>query len=63
MLVEAIIAWALAHNAQTIALLVTSNNNGAIEFYQRHGFSLTTYTEPYVNDPALSNYEMIRSIS
>jgi ribosomal protein S18 acetylase RimI-like enzyme len=63
MLVEAVLAWALTKNVRTMQLLVTSNNEGAIEFYQRLGFTLTGYTEPYANDRALSNYEMIRSIS
>jgi len=62
-LVEAILAWARAQNAKTIQLLVTSNNDRAIEFYQRLGFTLTDRIEPYANDPALSNYEMSRSIS
>ena len=62
-LVDAVLAWARAQNSRTLLLLVTNNNDDAIKFYQRLGFSLTAYTEPYVNDPALSNYEMIRSIT
>ena len=62
-LVEAVVSWACSQNVRTLLLLVTSNNDSAIEFYQRLGFSLTGKTEPYRNDPALSNFEMIRSIS
>ncbi len=62
-LVEAVVSWACSQNVRTLQLLVTSNNDSAIEFYQRLGFSLTGKTETYRNDPALSNYEMISSIS
>ena len=62
-LVDAIIDWARARSARAILLLVTSNNNGAIKFYQQLGFTLTGRTEPYRNDPSLLNYEMRRLIS
>jgi len=62
MLVDAVVAWARAQNVQGLWLLVTSNNDTAINFYQRLGFSLTGKTEPYRNDPSLLNYEMRRSI-
>jgi ribosomal protein S18 acetylase RimI-like enzyme len=62
-LVEAVVTWARSRKIRTLLLLVTSNNESAIKFYQRLGFALTGYTEPYANDPALSNYEMSRSIS
>ncbi len=62
-LVEAVVSWARTQNIRTLQLLVTSNNRTAIEFYQRLGFSLTGKTEPYRNDPALSNFEMNRSIT
>lgn len=61
-LVEAVIDWSRARNARTMRLLVTSNNDAAIKFYQRIGFTLTPYTEPYANDPALASYEMIRPL-
>jgi ribosomal protein S18 acetylase RimI-like enzyme len=61
-LVEAVVSWACSQNVGTLLLLVTSNNEGAIKFYQRLGFSLTGKTEPYRNDPALSNFEMNRLI-
>jgi ribosomal protein S18 acetylase RimI-like enzyme len=62
-LVDAILAWARAQSARTLQLMVTCNNDPAIRFYQRLGFTLTGRTEPYPNDPALIEYEMSRSIS
>jgi ribosomal protein S18 acetylase RimI-like enzyme len=62
-LVEGVLEWARTMNARTMHLLVTSNNADAIEFYRQLGFALTNWTEPYVNDPALLNYEMTRLIS
>lgn len=63
MLVEEIIAWLRVKSVRILQLLVTSNNDPAIRFYQQLGFQMTGRTEPYANDPALSNLEMIRSIS
>jgi len=42
--------------------MVTSNNEPAILFYQRLGFTLTGRTAPYANDPALLEFEMSRPI-
>lgn len=61
-LVEAVLAWARAKNVQTMQLLVTSNNDTAIQFYRRLGFTLTGYTSTYANDPALKDYELVRSL-
>lgn len=62
-LVDKIVDWARLKSARTLTLLVTSNNDPAIRFYQQLAFQKTGWTEPYVNDPALSNLEMILSIS
>ena len=62
-LVDAIINWARNQNARTLELIVTSNNDGAINFYTRLGFTFTGKTSQYRNDPALTDQEMIRSIS
>ncbi len=62
-LVNAIFAWAHANGARTLQLIVTSNNDTAINFYKRLGFTLTGKTAPYRNNPALNDLEMIRSIS
>jgi ribosomal protein S18 acetylase RimI-like enzyme len=61
-LVEAVLAWARATNVQTMQLLVTSNNDTAIQFYQRLGFTLTGYRGTYANDPALKDCEMVRPL-
>src|SRR5437764_3417865 len=46
-LVDAIFDWARAHGARTLQLIVTSNNDGAIKFYERLGFTPTGRTAPY----------------
>jgi putative acetyltransferase len=61
-LVEAIATWAQSQNATSLCLMVTSNNESAMAFYQRLGFARTGRTEPYPNDPALIEYEMCRSL-
>jgi ribosomal protein S18 acetylase RimI-like enzyme len=63
LLVEEIIDWACGRRAQTLRLMVTSNNGGAIRFYQRLGFRKTGKIEHYPNDPALVEFEMIRPIA
>src|SRR5215471_9186702 len=60
MLIDAIAAWAAEHGVRTLRLMVTSVNDGAMEFYRRLGFERTGRTEPYPNDPAVVEYEMVR---
>lgn len=60
LLVNEVVRWASRSGAHTLQLLVTSNNEPAIVFYQRLGFTRTGRTEPYPNDPSLTEYEMIR---
>jgi ribosomal protein S18 acetylase RimI-like enzyme len=62
-LVDAIIDWARLGNARTLELIVTSNNEAAINFYTRLGFKFTGKTGPYRNDSTLTDLEMIRPIS
>jgi ribosomal protein S18 acetylase RimI-like enzyme len=62
-LVKAIIDWSRAHGVCTLQLIVTSNNDIAIKFYEHLGFAPTGRTAPYRNDPALNDLEMIRVIS
>ncbi len=62
LLVNAILGWARQRRAITLLLMVTSNNESAIAFYQRLGFTRTGRTEPYPNDPAVIEYEMSLSI-
>lgn len=62
LLVNEVLEWARLRGANTLHLLVTSNNHRAIAFYGRLGFTLTGRTEPYPNDPELLEYEMSRPI-
>ncbi|HTV48793.1 MAG TPA: GNAT family N-acetyltransferase [Phycisphaerae bacterium] len=62
LLIEAINTWACTRGAHMLQLMVTNNDNTAIEFYKRCGFSMTGNTEPYPNDPTLIEYEMSRLI-
>jgi ribosomal protein S18 acetylase RimI-like enzyme len=62
-LVDAIIAWAGAQRIRTLMLLVTSNNDPAIQFYKRLGFTPTGRTKPYINDARLTDIEMARAIT
>jgi ribosomal protein S18 acetylase RimI-like enzyme len=58
LLVKEVFTWAHRRNARTLLLMVTSNNEPAIRFYERLGFSRTGPTEPYPNDQAVLEYEM-----
>ena len=62
LLVNEIFVWARERSVRTLRLMVTSNNETAIKFYERLGFSRTGRTEPYPNDPLLIEYEMSRSV-
>jgi len=62
LLVNEIFRWGRRCGVRTMLLMVTSNNQRAIAFYERLGFSLTGRTEPYPNDPALIELEMSRAI-
>jgi ribosomal protein S18 acetylase RimI-like enzyme len=62
LLVNGVLNWARGRNARVLLLMVTSNNEPAIRFYQRLGFTRTGRTEPYPNDPAVIEYEMSRPI-
>ncbi len=59
-LMNAVQRWAEVRNVRQIRLMVTNINKGAISFYERQGFSLTGLTEPYPNDPALRECEMLK---
>lgn len=59
LLVNGIREWASSRNAQELRLMVTSNNPSAMDFYLRLGFTPTGHTEPYPNDPALFEHEML----
>jgi ribosomal protein S18 acetylase RimI-like enzyme len=54
--------WAHRRNAHTVFLMVTSNNDPAIHFYEPLGFTRTGRTERYPNDPAVFEHEVSRTI-
>lgn len=58
LLVKEVINWAYGRDARTLQLMVTSNNEPALRFYERLGFTRTGRTEPFPNDPAVLEYEM-----
>lgn len=62
LLVNEVLRWAQSRNAGMLLLMVTSNNAGAMRFYERLGFTRTGRTEPHSNDPAVTEYEMNRPI-
>ena len=63
LLVDSVLEWAKLRKARALHLMVTSNNEPAMRFYERLGFTRTGNTEPYPNDPAIIEYEMARLIS
>jgi ribosomal protein S18 acetylase RimI-like enzyme len=62
LLVDSVSKWGKGRNARILRLMVTGNNEPAINFYQRLGFTRTGRTEPYPNDPTAIEYEMSRPI-
>jgi len=62
LLVEEVLRWAHLRRARTLLLMVTANNQSAIGFYERLGFTRTGRTEPYPNNPAVLDHEMSRPI-
>ncbi len=63
LLVDAVVDWAKSRRIKTLTLMVVSTNGPAIRFYERLGFAKTGRTEPYPNDLALIEYEMVRTLS
>jgi ribosomal protein S18 acetylase RimI-like enzyme len=61
-LVHGLKAWASARQLRELRLMVTHVNTGAIDFYERLGFRQTGKTEPYPNDPAITEYEMLLTL-
>jgi ribosomal protein S18 acetylase RimI-like enzyme len=60
-LVDEVVRWAHLQGARTMLLMVTSNNELAMRFYEKLGFARTGRTEPYPNDPVVIEYEMSRA--
>jgi ribosomal protein S18 acetylase RimI-like enzyme len=61
-LMDAVQLWARSRGAGELRLMVTSSNSIATAFYQRLGYTFTGNTEPYPNDPALVEYEMVKHL-
>lgn len=61
-LVNEVLAWARLRNVTNLSLMVTSINTNAILFYERLGFTRTGRTEPYPNDPSITEHEMSCSV-
>jgi ribosomal protein S18 acetylase RimI-like enzyme len=61
-LMDEVESWAQSLAICELYLHVTSNNSNAQAFYERCGFVRTGLTQPYENDPALFEYEMIKAI-
>ncbi len=59
MLISAVKNWASARGLTQLALMVTSVNQPAMDFYQRVGFRMSGKTAPYPNDPAITEHEMV----
>jgi ribosomal protein S18 acetylase RimI-like enzyme len=62
LLVNEVLRWAAERSVTALKLMVTCNNQPALDFYQRLGFTRTGRTEPYRNNPAVIEYEMIMAI-
>ena len=62
LLITEVTTWARRRKVHTLRLMVTSNNPGAIRFYEQLGFVRTGRIEPYPNDPAVVEYEMTKAI-
>ena len=54
--------WAQTLGAGQLRLMVTNDNATAMCFYERCGFVFTGKIEPYPNNPALFEYEMVKSL-
>ena len=63
LLIDSVAAWARGRGMHELKLMVTSVNHGAIAFYERLGFRMSGKTGPYPNDPAITEFEMLRPIS
>lgn len=63
LLVEAITAWAVGRGLNMLRLMVVSENQSALSFYERLGFIRTGRSEPYPNNVALEQWEMARPLN
>ncbi len=61
-LLGAVVEWARAGGARTIALWVTKDNDRARRFYERMGFEITGDVQPLPSDPFKDEIRMIREL-
>jgi GNAT superfamily N-acetyltransferase len=61
-LIDAVSIWAKSRGLRELKLMVTAVNPGAIKFYERIGFRMSGVSQPYPNDPAIMEYEMLLSL-
>lgn len=61
-LIASVADWARERGMRLLQLMVTSVNHGAMEFYQRNGFTSSGKTAPYPNDPAIMEHEMLKPL-
>lgn len=61
-LIGAVVDWAKGRGMGGLKLMVTSVNHGAVAFYLRNGFRMSGKTGPYPNDPAITEFEMLRPV-
>jgi GNAT superfamily N-acetyltransferase len=62
LLVRAAESWARDAGANTMTLMVTSNNQSAKSFYEKIGYASTGVQLPHSTDPAEFEHEMSRRI-
>jgi len=63
LLVTSAIDWGRSRKLRVLRLMVTETNASAIRLYERLGFAMTGRTEPYPNDPTVTELEMYMSLS
>ena len=63
LLIQALKDWARSRGLQALKLMVTSVNQGAIDFYDRLGFRMTGKTGRYPNDPRMHEHEMVMPLA
>jgi ribosomal protein S18 acetylase RimI-like enzyme len=59
-LMQEVQSWAEGLGVRELHLLVTSTNVTAIHFYRKCGFAPSGLVQPYPNDPALTEFGMVK---